>query len=402
MDAHIYFRQGEEGMAACKSFTEANRFAFANEEGTFGRAPFLRKMPDGSWLLWYHAGGCTEPTNENFVAARISTDQGGTWSEPRRLFHHKCRGVFPAEIFVDDGVVHGFIGTYNGDLHYFDLKTFYVQSSDSGRTWSQPASLPGHFDGYIVNACCRRQEDGAWLLPVSYCRHVGAEFYPGQLGEELSGSKRTARVVAPGVGEEACGEKINWYMMNSVFEVGVLISQNKGTSYTFSHVSVQVDYENGGQLSEARIRGVLEPNVVELSDGALVIWMREDNLGRIWESRSYDGGYTWNEARQTDIPNPGSKFRLFPTRSESIILVHNPNPNPGWNNRNPLEVWVSHDDLKTWPKKIRVADVGVPTPLKALNYPDGFLDEDKKMLHFVWEDTHRFYLVNLSFDELGI
>jgi hypothetical protein len=40
----------------------------------------LRQMPDGSWALYFLAGGDTEPSPLNYTAVARSTDQGKTWS----------------------------------------------------------------------------------------------------------------------------------------------------------------------------------------------------------------------------------------------------------------------------------------------------------------------------------
>jgi len=53
-----------------------------------------------------------------------------------------------------------------------------------------------------------------------------------------------------------------------------------------------------------------ENNVVELSDGRLVMLIRADSTGYLKHSESLDRGCSWSMPELTKIPNPGTKFRL--------------------------------------------------------------------------------------------
>src|SRR5687768_14459337 len=39
----------------------------------------LEVMPDGTWVLFFLAGGDTEPSPKNYTAVSRSTDEGKTW-----------------------------------------------------------------------------------------------------------------------------------------------------------------------------------------------------------------------------------------------------------------------------------------------------------------------------------
>ena len=64
--------------------------------------------------------------------------------------------------------------------------------------------------------------------------------------------------------------------------------------------------------------------------------------------------------------------------------------------RNPLSLWVSSDDMRTWGVKVDLVKDSAPNV--SLNYPDGYVDEERKELHFAWEDTVRVYLVRVPVD----
>ena len=73
---------------------------------------------------------------------------------------------------------------------------------------------------------------------------------------------------------------------------------------------------------------------------------------------------------------------LFAIFSEWFsIFVHNPE------HRSPLALWVSFDDIKTWPYQRVLIPQSGDGAKEMLNYPDGFVSEDKRWLHFAYDDN---------------
>ena len=68
--------------------------------------------------------------------------------------------------------------------------------------------------------------------------------------------------------------------------------------------------------------GWAENNLVELRDGRLVMLIRADRTGSLKQSESTNRGRTWSAPVATDIPNPGTKFRLHRLKSGA----NRPNP----------------------------------------------------------------------------
>lgn len=156
---------------------------------------------------------------------------------------------------------------------------------------------------------------------------------------------------------------------------GVLISNNQGKSWQVSP-------------GIAGAKGWAENNLVELSDGSMAMLIRSDGDGCLLRSDSTDRGRTWTDPVRTDIPNPGSKARLHRFSDGRILLVHNPNAQTRHPSsrpqaacqRNPLAIWISDDDMKTWSVKRVLADFP-----GMLAYPDGMLDEAGNMLHIAFD-----------------
>ncbi|MCA9223264.1 MAG: exo-alpha-sialidase, partial [Planctomycetales bacterium] len=105
-----------------------------------------------------------------------------------------------------------------------------------------------------------------------------------------------------------------------------------------------------GQVDQPR-RGAMEPDVVELSDGRVLMIVRTQ-LGKIAAAHSEDGGDTWGEPFELDVkaPEAPSTLRRIPATGDLLLI---------WNNtfaegtghggrRTPLTAAVSSDDGRTW------------------------------------------------------
>jgi len=89
---------------------------------------------------------------------------------------------------------------------------------------------------------------------------------------------------------------------------GVIISADGGKTSS-EHGSIRLTPND-------RYFGWAENNLVELSDGRLVMIIRADGLGGLlFKAESTDGGKTWPDyASITAIPNPGSEATLYSFR----------------------------------------------------------------------------------------
>ena len=89
---------------------------------------------------------------------------------------------------------------------------------------------------------------------------------------------------------------------------GALISSDEGIAWSKSN-------------SIGPTSGWAENNIVELSDGRMAMLIRADG-GCLLHSESTDRGRTWSPPENTQIPNPGSKFRLHRLTTGRIVLFH--------------------------------------------------------------------------------
>ncbi len=315
----------------------------------------LRELPDGSWILFILAGGDTEPSPLNYTGVTRSSDQGKTWTPLERFDvgfprSGKTIGQGPTELLIHGQRSTLFFGTHS--KHWADdWRSWFLTSDDSFQTWSAPQAVPGQLKNRTFirkHIVCK---DGRIVIPFQH--YIGPESQ-----QEL--------------------EPLNRDFTNP--RNGVLISNDQGQSWT-EHGNIRLSPDD-------RYFGWAENDLFEHPDGRITMIIRGDRLGgMLYTAESKDGGRTWPEfASVTSIPNPGSKATLYNLGGEAVALLHNPNSK----HRSPLALWISFDGMKTWPYQRVLQAESVDGPTGRLNYPDGFLSQDKQWLHFAFDDNrHR-------------
>ncbi len=304
----------------------------------------LRRLPNGEFAVFFLTGGSIEPEIHNYVAMVRSSEPGVAWSRPPEpVLRLDDRACLLSEAYVDGDRVVMLVTTHDGTFGHW--RNFTIESRDSARTWSEPEPFaPAPRRAFIRNRYVASW--GEWYLPLQSYDTV----------EDWA---------APPMADGSFQRPLN----------GVLISSDGGRTWTASE-------------TVAGAKCWAENNVVELSDGSLAMLIRSDGDGCLLRSDSRDRGRTWSPPVRTEIPNPGSKARLHRFRDGRILLVHNPNPQTSHPNsrpyaachRNPLSIWISDDDMRTWGYQRDLTDFP-----GMLAYPDGELDEAANMLHIAFD-----------------
>lgn len=319
----------------------------------------VRALPDGSWVLVMLGGGDAEPRRQNGIFIARSLDQGKTWSAMERVNTGIARegsaaAQVPSELKVRGQRCTLFFSSHDG--LFGGWKSWIVRSDDSCRTWSQPEPVPGrlHDRTFIRNHIVAR--DGRILVPFQH--------YVGQPADVPVPTDRA---------------KVRPFHTSNPRN-GVLMSRDEGATWS-EHGDIRISKDD-------TYSGWPEPNIVELADGRIAMIVRADRLGGVlYAAESKDGGRTWPAfATKTEIPNPGAKSTLHSLGGDRVALLHNPNPA----HRSPLALWISFDGMKTWPyRRVLVAESS-DGPNGRLNYPDGFVSQDRQWLHLAFDDNrHR-------------
>ena len=356
------------------------------------REALLRAVAPGELLAAWTTGGFCEPWAGNHTVLTRSTDDGRTW-HPAGAFAHPTRGLFTTELFCPaPGEVHAFLQTYDNGVWMTQLHSYRAVSRDGGRTWDGPHSIPGGVANVWVNRGLVHA-GGRWVIPVSWAELHGAEWAPPSVGRAPAplrvGARETEPPAVPYGADTALHYRLGnaWADRNHRYCCGVLLSDDGGATFRLR------GYLRGGKHGH-----LIEPRVVELSNGDLAMLIRSQRDGCLWRADSRDGGETWHEPQPTAIPNPAAKVNVLRATDGRVFLLHNPVGHDGaiMGGRNPLSLWVSEDDLASW--SVQVDLVRDANPSVSLNYPDGYLDEAAGVLRFVWEDTQRVWLMSVPLD----
>lgn len=315
----------------------------------------LRELPNKSWILFMLAGGDTEPSPLNYTGVTRSTDQGKTWT-PLEAFdvgfprEGKTMGQGPTELMILGNRSTLFFSTHS--KHWAnDWRSWFLTSDDSFKTWSKPQEIPG------------RLKERTFIR-----KHIVT---------------RDGRIIAPfqhyiGPDDEQDKAPLDRAFTNP--RNGVLISSDGGKTWA-EHGNIRL-------TPNSRYFGWAENDLFEHPDGRITMVIRADGLGgMLYKAESKDGGLTWPEfASITPIPNPGSKTTLYNLGGDNVAILHNPNSK----RRTPMALWISFDGMKTWPYQRVLQQESVDGPKGNMNYPDGFVSEDKQWLHFAFDDNrHR-------------
>ena len=97
---------------------------------------------------------------------------------------------------------------------------------------------------------------------------------------------------------------------------------------------------------------LLQPAVVELSDGTLLMAGRNRGGGSVLYATSADRGVTWTRAQRGNLPNPDSAVALTQLRDGRLLIIFNDSDTQ----RTPLVAMVSSDDGVSWSGRTVLVD----------------------------------------------
>ncbi|MBR5308413.1 MAG: exo-alpha-sialidase [Clostridia bacterium] len=338
--------------------------------------PNVAKMPDGGIIVCYTKGGDFEPDLRNATRYRISYDNGRSWSEEKALFQHSTKGVYTPELSFAGGKLYAFPSAYSGKRGFeWDFTSYISTSCDFGKSFTSPRSIGGCLANIRIKDTLELSD--RILFSCSWLETVGDYWAP------TDGDKDC--IIAGRVITHDESEK--WQSsIKGTCGVLILDKDGKNPRVRGSIEGITID------------AGFCEPMLTTLSDGTIVCLLRSNCVHSIFESRSYDNGESWTEPVKTDIPSAISKIDVIRDSKGVHYLLLNADIS---GRRSPLSLWISYDDMKTWSKKIDLitsdgdSTIQYPIPYAEEGtmccYPDGFIDEDRGVICFSWDDRHNIY-----------
>ncbi|QHT72060.1 exo-alpha-sialidase [Rhodocytophaga rosea] len=262
-------------------------------------ASTLVRTGDGNFLIaWF--GGTREKHSD--VGIWLSKGNPGKWSQPIEVAKIREDAHWNPVLFKKtDGTI----------ILYFKVgatidlwETWYITSSDQGKTWTEAKELvPGDKGGRgPVKNKPIVLSNGTWLAPAS-------------------------------------DEK------NKVWNAFVDRSEDGGKTWKQSDfLTLDRNIIKG--------EGIIQPTLWESAPGKVHMLLRS-SAGFVCRSDSEDYGKTWSKVYKTTLPNPNSGIDLSRLDNGDLALVYN-RDGKNWGERRPLTVAVSQDNGKTWPISLDV------------------------------------------------
>lgn len=277
-------------------------------------ASSICELPNGDLLACCYAGVYEGAPDQVILGARYERATG-RWAEPQVWVHVARRATSNPRVFLgpEPGAV-WLLAPVNYGERWCSGGTFLFlkRSYDGGRTWTD------------LELLVERK---------------------GLLGKNK-----------PLVRERLCLIPVEW---EATWSATFLRSEDSGRTW-----------EIVGDLGRAAGAHLIQPAVVELSDGSLMAYMRSQE-GHIFVSYSQDLGRSWTKPQPTSLPNNNSGIDLVRLYSGNLVLVYNPTSVvPGmekldpawpkdmpvefnaWGPRTPLVAALSTDEGRTWPYQL--------------------------------------------------
>ena len=271
--------------------------------------PVVAALPDGRlFLAWTTNGGQASSTR---IVGAFSSDGGRHWDKPETIIDTPLGDGDPAVVLAPDEIQVYSTTVPGGPLAYSE--TWKSTRKFGGNTWNSPVKMPAHHKYEVgKNHIGLTLSDGTLLMPYSW----------DVLLEEAT----------PVAGEGSMKLKS-----------GALRSQDGGKTWTpGGDMFVEVPQK----LSARATGGVCEPAMVLLANDEIFALLRTSDSHH-YQSRSHDGGQTWETPTPSPLAGHNSPSALWRLRdSGDVLVVWDNSPLHRW----PLAVALSKDGCKTWSK----------------------------------------------------
>ncbi|MGB7190265.1 MAG: sialidase family protein [Acidobacteriaceae bacterium] len=260
----------------------------------------LLQLPNGDLFLFWFSG--TEEGHGDVSIAMSRLKHGANaWSLPVIVASNPGRSdQNPVPFFSPDGVLHLYY-TAQERLNENTTLIYETLSKDQGQTWSEPRQLftkPGWYDRQHIVIF-----HDEWLFP----------FYFMNSGGITHGAEGNVSAVK--------------------------LSKDQGQTWS------TCDVPNSG--------GLVQMNIVTLSDHNLIAFFRSRFADWIYESQSSDGCH-WSDPVKTVLPNNNSSIQVTRLKDGHLVIVFNNSQarttrtKTGSAPRGVLSVALSDNDGKTW------------------------------------------------------
>jgi hypothetical protein len=275
--------------------------------------PTIEKTPGGRvWAGWF-TGGKNELGTGNYAIIYSSDDNCNTWKQAVAVVHPDTAvQVTKPELWVAP----------NGDLWLF---------------WIQHTGT-GNFDGKMGTwaSVCKNPDDKnpTWSTPTRL----------------TDGYMRSKPIIVDDNGTTTwLYAAFDWMEPHYT---RIYASTDNGATWGFRGKSECLDTSSGKNNLD-------DPVLVQKPDGTLWLLTRPSAGITVYESFSYDGGFTWTHARLSKITGPQSRFTIDLLDDGKMLMVYHDSTS-----RERLAAYLSLDGGDTWAYSLLLDERG------GVSYPD--------------------------------
>jgi sialidase-1 len=262
-----------------------------------------------------------------------STDGGRTWEEPRVIMDMGEYGGLPQEQngCSDPGII---VDQKTGEIFVFAV---WMWGKPGKHQWRDDGSEPGFEIGKSAQfMMVRSRDDGrTWTKPENLTRTLKkAEWWLLAPSPQQGINLADGTLMMPVQGRDAKGGKF----------ASVMVSRDHGATWT---------------VGERAFSGGNECQAARLSDGSIMLNMRNDHERYRAIYVTNDLGRTWrpHETNRNTLIEPNCNASLYRIdygdgrSAKPVLLFANPRSQTG---RTHHTIQVSLDDGRTWPKKFHL------------------------------------------------
>jgi sialidase-1 len=229
-------------------------------------------------------------------------------------------------------------------------------SKDGGQTWGAPRELQKNTGGMnVMSVTLRRLGSGILMFYLQKNDVNDLDMFVRTSADEGKSFGEATLVTADSGYHVINNDRVTQLSSGRLLVPAASTADVKTVNHFVSHCYISDDggktWRSGKGHVDAPKRGAMEPEVIELNDGRILMIVRTQ-LGYVGKSYSADGGETWSKLESLGVraPEAPSTLRRIPSTGD-LVLIFNDTFTPGAGHggkRTPLTAAISSDEGLTW------------------------------------------------------